>query len=90
MNNNDLALCPRCSTAVNIYTPDCPTCGYFIWGDDEEDLEADPSGASGISSGFKEDFADEDAFEDYCDYNDADFVDFDFADWDDDLLEEDW
>ncbi|MCL1789570.1 MAG: hypothetical protein FWG33_04355 [Oscillospiraceae bacterium] len=84
MNNNDLALCPKCHTTVSIYTPDCPTCGYFIWGDDEEDLEP---GVSGISSSFKEDFADEDAFEDYCDYNDSDFVDFDFSDWEDDDLE---
>jgi len=83
-------ICPRCQTVVDEYTPDCPNCKYFIWGDDDEDgfavQESEIAPVHGVRN-IHGKIDDEDAYEDYCDYNDSDFVDFD-DDGEDDFIEE--
>ncbi|MCL2071898.1 MAG: hypothetical protein FWH07_06675 [Oscillospiraceae bacterium] len=77
----DLDFCPRCQTRVSVYVPDCPNCGYFIWGDDGE------YDSLGLGQGLGgRVFESEEDYEDYLDYDDGDFDDEldDDDDFDDD------
>jgi hypothetical protein len=81
---DELVMCPRCRREVSVYVPDCPSCGYFIWGDDIDE-ESLVSGVSGGDSFFGDDDMD-DYWDDYNDYDDADWAEED-NDWDEDDLE---
>lgn len=77
----EYTVCPQCRMSVGVYVPDCPNCGYFIWGDDDSEDEFYGFSNSGGGEIYDDDDKLTDKIERYYDYNLGDFEDFEDDRW---------